>query len=115
MTPIAKRQRARFYLYTQQKHLRNVYLYIQKSRHFLKSKTICVTFLFTKRKTLYVTRFLVKYLILASIYISNHGTLCSVTFLFTKSQTLQKSKTICVTFFIYKKPDTLRYAIFMEF
>ena len=33
-----------------------LYIY-KKSRHFSKSKTICVTFLFTQKTTLYVTRF----------------------------------------------------------
>ena len=37
--------------------LPNFYIYIQKSRNTVKIKTICVTFLFTKSQTLYVTRF----------------------------------------------------------
>ena len=49
-----------FNIYKKQKLLRNVYIYTQKFRHFSKSKTICVTFLFTKSMTLYVTGFFMK-------------------------------------------------------
>ena len=68
MTPISKRHRVSFYLYKNQK-LRNVCIYIQKARHFAKIKTICVTFLFTKIPTLYVTQFFMVYFKLAFIYI----------------------------------------------
>ena len=69
-------------------------MYIQKSRHFAKSNTICVTFLFTKIQTLYLTQFFMKVFKLAFIYIQKgwHVALRDV--------------------FIYKKPDTLRYVIF---
>ena len=60
MTPISERQRAKFLTYKKKK-MRNVYIYIQKSRH------------------------------------------------------IAKIKTICVTFFIHKEPDSLRYGIFMMF
>ena len=50
------------------KELQNVYIYT-KARHFAKSKTISVTFLFTKIWTLYVTQFFKKFLKLAFIYI----------------------------------------------
>ena len=68
MTNISERQRALFNIYKKKK-MRNVYLYIQEARHFSKSKTICVTFLFTKNPTLYVTQFFMKFLKLAFIYI----------------------------------------------
>ena len=68
MTPISERQPARFNKYIKKKFL-NVYIYMQKARHFAKSKTICVTFLLTKSLTLYVTRFFMKFLKLAFIYI----------------------------------------------
>ena len=61
--------------------------YIQKSRHFAKSKIISVTFLYTKIKTLHVTRFFMKKLKLAFIYIKVlHSVFRDV--------------------LIYKKPDT---------
>ena len=56
------------YIYKAKKML-NVYIYIQKARHFSKSKTIYVAFLLTKSHTLYVTRFFMKFLKLADIYI----------------------------------------------
>ena len=43
-----------------------------------------------------------------------HDTSRFVTFLYAKSQTLQKKQDKFCYFFIYKKPDTLRHAIFME-
>ena len=44
MTPISERQRAHFYIYKKEKKLLNVYIYIQKARHFAKIKTIPVKF-----------------------------------------------------------------------
>ena len=46
MTAIIERQRAR--LYTQKAKKIPKHFYIQKARHFAKSKTICNTFLYTK-------------------------------------------------------------------
>ena len=69
MTPISKIQSAHFYIYKKQKKMRNVYIYIQKARHFAKSKTICVTLLFTKSQTLYVTQFSMIFFKLEYIYI----------------------------------------------
>ena len=40
-------------------------IYIQKARHFSKSKTICVTFLYKKIRTLYVMQFFIESLKLA--------------------------------------------------
>ena len=72
--------------------------YIQKSRHFAKSKTICVTFLYTKIWTLCVTQFFIEFLKLAEegsifickkqctlryiLYVKNNA--LSVTFLYLK-------------------------------
>ena len=53
MTSISERQRAPFNIYKKKKNTKR--FYIQKSRHFAKRKTICVTFLYTKIETLYVT------------------------------------------------------------
>ena len=45
------------FLYIQKaKQLQNVYIYIQKAINFAISKTICVTIVFTKINTLYVTQ-----------------------------------------------------------
>ena len=55
MAEIRERKHARFYIYRKKK-TRNVFIY-KKARHFAKSKKISVTFLYTKRKTLYVTQF----------------------------------------------------------
>ena len=79
------------FIYTKSKKMRNFYLYIHKGRHFPKSQAICVTFLFTKIPTLYVTRFFMKFLKLEFIY--------------------TKSMTLCVTWrFIYKNSDTSKKA-----
>ena len=59
MTPIKEIQCAHFYIYKNQKNC-ETFIYIQKSRHIAKSKTICVTFLFTKIQTLNVTQFFMK-------------------------------------------------------
>ena len=74
--------------------------YIQKARHFSKSKT-----------TLYVTWFFMKILKLEFIY-KKHDTFCYVTFFYTKNQTLRKNQDNFRYVFKYKKLDTLRYAIF---
>ena len=81
-----------------------LYIYIQKARHFSKSKTICVTFLFTKIQTLCVMRFFMKYLKLEFIYIQKawHFALRDV-FIYQNPDTSKKSKTICVMFFYIKK------------
>ena len=50
MTAISKRQRERF-IYTKSKITAKRF-YIQKARHFAKSKTISVTFLYKKQDTL---------------------------------------------------------------
>ena len=83
-------------------------------RHFAKSKTICITFLYTKIQTLYVARFFMKILKLALIY-KQHDTLRYVTYTYTKSRDFSKSKTIWVTV-LYTKILTLCVTRFlMEF
>ena len=57
MTPISKIQRALFYMCKNQKQMQNVYIYIQKARHFVKSKTICVTFFINKILTFSLRNF----------------------------------------------------------
>ena len=110
MTAISKRQRALFYIYKNKIKFKTI-LYVQKARHFSKSKTLPVTFLYTKSETLYVTRFFMKFLKLAFIY-KKHESLRYVTFLYTKIQKLLKKKDNLRYGFIYKNPDTLRYVIF---
>ena len=112
MAPISKRKCACFYIYTKQK-MRNVYIYIPKSRYFSKIKTICPTFYSQKARHFTISS-LMKIMKLADIYIQKLWQFINVTFLYTKSQKLRKSNTICVTFYIYKKLDTLRYATFVE-
>ena len=63
MTTISERQIARLYIYKKQKKSKR--FYIQKARHFVKSKTISVTFLYTKIWTLCVTQFFIEFLKLA--------------------------------------------------
>ena len=56
------------FLYIQKAKIIAKRFYILKSRHFPKSKNICVTFLYTKIQTLYVTLFFMNFLKLAFIY-----------------------------------------------
>ena len=104
MTAISERQRARFYIYKNQKKIAKRF-YIQKFRHFSKIKTIYVTFLYSKIKTLYFTQFLWN-LWSWNLY-TKCMTLC-VTWRFNiqKSRYFAKSKTICVMF-LYTKIWTL--------
>ena len=55
------------FLYIQKEKIANCFN-IQKGRPFAKSKTIIVTFLYTKNRTLYFTQFLMENLNLAFIY-----------------------------------------------
>ena len=55
MTATSERQQT--FLYTQKETKTVKLLYIHKTSHFSKGKTISVTFLHTKSKTFYVTRF----------------------------------------------------------
>ena len=78
------------------KILQNVFIY-KNPRHFVKSKTISVTFVCTNSQALCITQCFMRILKLAFVYLK-HNTLRYVTFLYTNSQTLEKIKTICVMF-----------------
>ena len=101
-----------WHLYTKSTKLCGTWRFnIQKSRPFAKSKTICVTFLYTKILTLCVTQLFIEFLKLAEgggIFICKKNALCvaflyakynafCVTFLYTKILTL------CFTFLYWKK------------
>ena len=103
MTAISERKRAGFNIYRAKKIAKR--FYTQKARHFAKIYTIYVTFLYTKSMTLYSSRFFMKKLRLAFIY-KQHETLRSVTFLYTKRQTLRK-KQDNLRYFLYTKTRTL--------
>ena len=111
MTNISEIESAHF-IYTKRKRKWETFIYKKKSRHFEKSKTICVTFLFTKIQTLYVMRFFMKILKLAFVY-KKHDTLRYVTLLYTqKSRHFVKSKTICVTFlYTVRMISTARFSV----
>ena len=86
-------------------------MYIQKAGQFSKSKTICVTFLFTKSQTLSVYAiFRVIFETGINLYIQKlwHFALCHV-FIYNKPETSEKSKTICVTFFYMQ--ETWHFAL----
>ena len=103
--------------------------YIKKFRNFSKSKTISITFLYTKIQTLfkkldnsrYVFKYkkpytwrygiFMKFLKLAFIF-KKHDTLRYVTFLYTKSKTLRKKQDNLLYVFIYKTPALLRYCLY---
>ena len=106
MTPISERQRER------KAKKCETFIYIQKSGHFEKRKTICVTFYSQKTRHFKLRNFSWNVWNWHLYLYKKHETMRYVTFLYTKIQTLEKRKTICVRFFIYKKPDTLRYVIF---
>ena len=89
VTATIERQHARLYMYKKKKIAKR--FNIKKSRQLAKSKTISVTFLYTKIWTLYVTRFFMKFLKLAFIY-KKDDTLRYVRFLYTKIQTLRNKK-----------------------
>ena len=59
-------------------------VFIEKSRHFEKSKTICVTFLCTKILTICVTQFLAEG---GGLFLFKNNAIC-VTFIFAKNNTL---------------------------
>ena len=96
--------------------MRNIYVYIPKPRHFEKSKTICVTFLFTKIQTLCFTRFFMKFLNLAFIYMQKswHFALHDV-FIYKNPDTSKKSRQYALRFFIYKKLTLCVMQFFLEF
>ena len=89
------------------KKLQNIYIYLQKDRHFTRSKIICVPFLFTQIRTLYLTRFFIKKLKLAFIFIQMHDTLRCVKFLYAKVPTLRKTYETLRLVFLFTKSLTL--------
>ena len=86
------------------KILQDVFIYIQKARHFPKSMITCVRFLFTKIHTFSVTQNFRKMLKLAFKYIQKswHFALRDV-FIYKNPDTLKKNKTVCVTIFYIQK------------
>ena len=99
------------------KKSRKDYTYIHtKSETLFKMLDNLRWVLFTKKPvTLYYAIFM-KFLKFAFIYFKKYDIFSSVTFLYTKSPTLRKkARQFALSFFIYKNPDTLRYAVFMEF
>ena len=113
MTAIVKRQLARFNIYTKSKRIAKRFN-IQKAGHFSKSKTIFVTFLYSKSHTLYATGFFKKFLKVAIIY-KKHDNLRYVTFLYTKSQTFSKKQDNLLYVFIYKNTALWITRFFIEF
>ena len=85
------------------KNMRNVYIYIQKSRHFAKRKTIYVTFLYTKIQTLDITIFSWKIWNWHLYVYKKHDTLRYVTFLYANIQTLRKKQDNLRYVFLYTK------------
>ena len=72
--------------------------YIQKARYFAKSKTICVTFLCSKIRTLCITRFFIEFLKFAEgggIFKCKKQ--CTLSYIF-----MLKNNALCVTFYIQK-------------
>ena len=109
MTAIGERQRANFCLYKKQEILLNVFIY--KIQTLFKKQDSSRYVLFKKSLTINITRFFMKILNLIIVY-KKHDNLRYVTCLYTRSQTLQKQQDNLCYVFIYKMPDTLRYAIF---
>ena len=79
-----------------------VYIYIQKPINYAKIKTICVTFLFTKIRTLYVTLFWWFFII--GIYIYTKIMARSVTWRFyiQNPDNLKKARQFALRFLILK-------------
>ena len=101
----------------QQRKITCTLIYIQfvfQTFQYPKIQTMSVTFLYTKSKTLYLTRFFMKILKLAFIY-KNHDTLRHMTFYIENLDTFTKSKTICVTFFNTKIRTLCVKQFFIEF
>ena len=80
---------------------------MQKARHFAKSTTICVKFLFKKIQTIYFTRFFMKSVKFTFIYIQKalHFALHDV-FIYKKPDTSKIAKNIA-SHFLYAKSLTL--------
>ena len=98
MTSISEIKLA-YFIYTKRKEIA-IRFYIQKARHFAKSMTIPVTFLYKNKITLFPPIF--HEIFEVGIYIQKawHFSLCE--FLIQKFRHITKRKTICVRFYIQK-------------
>ena len=83
----SSKDKVHVFIYIKQKNAKRFYK--QKSRDFVKSKTISVTFIYTRIRTLYVTQFSMSFLKLRD-------------YLYKNARHFAKIKTICVTFCIQK-------------
>ena len=112
MTPINERQHARFYLYKNKNIPKRLYINTKIQTLCKKQDNWRYVFIDKKAYTLCYTIFH-EILKLAFIYTqkAQHFALHNV-YIYKKPDTSKQNTTICVTFFKYKKPDTLRYAIF---
>ena len=108
-----------WYLYTKIMALCVMWPFLYRKHDTYKKDIICVTFLYTKARTLCVTLFLLNFWNCrrgggSILYFFLNNALW-VTFLFAKSIALcvtflyTKSLTFCVTFILYKKQCTLCY------
>ena len=114
MTTISERQPC-MSLYIQKQKNCETFIYI-KNHTLSKKQDNLRKVLFTKSHILYGTRFFMKFLKLAFIHIQKSMTLCVTWRLLLKNpDTSKKTRQFGLRFFIYKKPDTLRYAIFHRF
>ena len=68
----------------------NIYIYIQKARHFSKSTTIFVSFYLQKARQLPLNDFHAIFEI--GTFIQKHDTLRYMTFIYTKSRRLRKNQ-----------------------
>ena len=89
-----------------------LYIYIKSQTLFKKQDNFRYVFIDKNPDTLRYTIF--QEIFEIDIYIHTKIITLCVTWRFyiKKARHFKESKTICVMFFIYKKPDTLRYAIF---
>ena len=101
------------FIYEKSKTNFETFLYT-KSSTFGKKQEIFRYVLYTKSMTLYVTWFFMKIFKFAFIYKKN-DTIRYMTFLYTKIETLRKKQDNLHYVFIFKNPDTLRHAIYIEF
>ena len=97
------------FIYKKHDTFRYVRFYIQKARHFAKSKTICDTFLYTKIRYFCVTRFFIEFLKFAeggegNIYLFKKPCTLRYIFILKKQCTLRYIA-------IYKESDTMRYIL----
>ena len=111
MTPISKRQHARFYIYKKQKKCKT-FIYTKIQTLCKQQDNLCYVFIHKNSDTLHYA-ILMKFLELAFICIEKawHFLLHEV-FIYKNPDTSQKARQFALHFFIHKKPDTLGYAIF---